>query len=164
MWLQAHCECPERLPLRTSARDPHELAAQLVCSACGRQLALRMQCLTPTGGLTGCLACGHPELFTRKSCPPALGIAVVVVAAILAPWTYYLSLVAAGAIDLALYKLVPDVVACYVCGAQHRGFRAEPRHPRFDRQIEERLRYGPRAVMGRAMRTGGTADAPEPEH
>jgi hypothetical protein len=67
-------------------------------------------------------------------------------------------------IDFALYRLVPDVIVCYVCGAEHRSFAAEPRHPRFDRQIEERLKYGPRAVMGRAMRAGGTAGAPEPEH
>lgn len=120
--------------------------------------------LTPSGGLVGCLACGHPELFTRKSWPPALGIAIVVVAAVLAPWTYYASLAVAAVVDFALYRLVPDIVVCYVCGAEHRGFDKAPRHPRFDRQIEERLRYGTRAVMGRAMRAGGTAGAPEPEH
>jgi len=51
-----------------------------------------------------------------------------------------------------------------VCGARHRGFSPRPRHPRFDREIDERLRYGERAVMGKPMREGGTADAPEPEH
>lgn len=134
------------------------------CSACGHATVLHRECVAQTGGLAGCLACGHPELFTRKIWPPAVGIAIVVVAAVLAPWTYYASLVVAAIVDFALYKLVRDEVVCYVCGAQHRGFPAEPRHPRFDRQIEERLRYGERAVMGRAMRTGGTADAPEPEH
>lgn len=112
----------------------------------------------------GCLACGHPELFTRKNVPPAIGILIVVVAACLAPWTHYLSLAIAALIDFALFRLIRDVVVCYVCKAEHRGFSADPRHPSFDREIEERLRYGPRAVMGRPMREGGTANAPEPEH
>ena len=34
----------------------------------------------------------------------------------------------------------------------------------FDREIDERLRYGERAVMGKPMRESGTANAPEPEH
>ena len=82
----------------------------------------------------------------------------------LAPFTSYASLGVAALVDLVLYKSLPDSVVCYACGAEHRGFRPEPRHPRFDRVIEERLVYGPRAVMGRPMREGGTAGAPDPEH
>lgn len=119
---------------------------------------------TTENGLLGCLSCGHPELYTQKRFPRAAGIGIVVFAAALAPATHYLSLAGAAALDFALYRLTRDVVVCYVCGAQHQGFAARPRHPRFDREIAERLRYGPRAVMGKPMRPGGTADAPEPEH
>jgi hypothetical protein len=99
-----------------------------------------------------------------KAFPRPVGIAVVVLAAILAPFTFYLSLVLAAVIDLVLYRIVPDAVVCYRCGASHRAFAAEPRHPRFDREIAERLKYGPKAVMGKPMRAGGTAGAPEPDH
>lgn len=98
-------------------------------------------------------------MFPRK-----VGIAIVVVAALLAPFTWYLSLVAAALLDFVLYHLAPDVVVCYVCGEEHRGYAKQPRHPAFDREIEERLKFGERAVMGKPMRPGGTADAPEPEH
>jgi len=125
---------------------------------------LALERVTPEGGLRGCVACGHPELFTRKDFPVGLGLAVVVVAAVLAPFTHYASLLAAAVLDAVLYRWAPDVVECYVCHARHRGFRREPRHPAFDREIDERLRYGKRAVMGKPMREGGTADAPEPEH
>ncbi len=123
------------------------------------------ECRTPSGGLNGCLACGHEELYTRKDFPPALGIGVVVVAAALVPFVpYYLSLVAAALIDFLLHFFAPDVVTCYICRAEHRRYPADPRHPRFDRTIEERLKYGEKAVMGSPKRAGGTADAPEPEH
>lgn len=140
------------------------LEASVRCAACGTVTWFHKERLAEAGGLLGCLACGHPELFTRKSLPPSVGILVVVVAAVLAPFTMYLSLVVAALIDFTLYGFVPDVVVCYVCGAEHRGFPGEPRHPRFDREIEERLKFGSRALMGRPMREGGTADAPDPEH
>ena len=115
-------------------------------------------------GLSACLSCGHPELYTQKDFPRAVGIGIVVLAAILAPFTYYLSLGVAALIDAILYWTAPEVVVCYVCKAEHRGYPKEPRHPRFDREIEERLLYGEKAVMGKPMREGGTAGAPEPEH
>lgn len=126
--------------------------------------SLHLERLTPSGGLEGCLACGHPELYSQRDFPRKVGIGVVVVAAVLAPVTHYASLLAAAAADALLYRFARTVVVCYVCRAQHRGFAREPRHPRFDLGIAERLRYGPKAVMGTAPRPGGTAGAPEPEH
>jgi hypothetical protein len=111
-----------------------------------------------------CQVCGHPELYSRKDFPVALGVGIVGVAALAAPFTAYLSLVGASLVDWVLYLWMGEVVACYVCGAEHRGVPSEPRHPRFDREIAERLKHGRRAVMGRPMRAGGTADAPDPEH
>ncbi|TAJ21682.1 MAG: hypothetical protein EPO68_04290 [Planctomycetota bacterium] len=116
-------------------------------------------------GLVRCLACGHPELYRQKDFPKSVGIAIVVVAAVAAPFTpYYASLFAAALIDALLYLALPERLVCYVCGARHSGFANDPRHPRFDREIDERLKYGARAVMGKPMRAGGTAGAPEPEH
>ena len=156
--------CPRAPEGAFAARVEFPLPAKLRCANCGDEHELRASSVTPERGLTGCAACGHPELFTQKDFSRALGIAIVVVAAVLAPFTYYVSLFVAAALDALLYRFAPDVVVCYVCASEHRGFVASPRHPRFDREIEERLKFGERAVMGRPMRPGGTAGAPEPEH
>ena len=160
--VELDCECAALVSVQLDPRA--RAAAELRCATCGRGGPLDLAALDAERGLWKCLCCGHPELYSRKDFPRALGLAVVVVAAILAPFTHYLSLLVAAAIDALLYLTIPDVVVCYVCGARHRGFARKPRHPRFDREIEERLRYGKRAVMGRPMREGGTANAPEPEH
>lgn len=125
---------------------------------------LRFERLSDSGGLTGCLACGHPELYSQKDFPRGPGLWIVILAALLAPFTWYLSLLVAALLDASLFLLASSVVVCYACRAQHRGFHPSPRHPRFDHTIAERLRYGERAVMGTPMRPGGTADAPDPEH
>jgi len=148
--------------LLVTAPDPGRLPPT-VAGPRGEQ-ALHLDGLSPEGGLLRCIACGHPELFTQKAFPRALGLGIVVAAALLAPFTKYASLAVAALLDAILYRFAPDVVECYACGSRHRGFARSPRHPRFDREIDERLKFGRRAVMGKPMREGGTADAPEPEH
>lgn len=156
------CACGAQSSVRVKDRSKPPAAA--ACGACGARRELCKEAVDATGGLWRCLACGHPELYSQKDFPRAAGIAIVGLAAALAPFTSYLSLAAAALIDGALYLLIPSAVVCYVCGAHHRGFVEGPRHPRFDREIDERVRYGRRAVMGKPMREGGTANAPEPEH
>jgi hypothetical protein len=161
-WIDVPCECDRFVALEV---DPQVGAPpELRCVACGHVRTLAPGRLEPDGGLYACQACGHPELYTSKDLPKALGIGIVVVAAILAPFTNYISLFVAGALDLGLWFLLPETVYCYLCETEHRGFATKPRHPRFDLQISDRLKYGKKAVMGKPMRAGGTADAPEPEH
>jgi hypothetical protein len=159
------CDCGANSRVEISIRrGVSEVLGGASCGRCGVSHPVHAQHLTAEGGLLACLRCGHPELFTRKHFPAGLGITIVVIAAVLAPWTHYLSLVVAALIDMAIHRWTPDVVVCYVCAAEHRGFHPVPRHPRYDREIAERLRFGPKAVMGKPMRPGGTANAPEPEH
>ncbi len=158
--------CPGDAGCRVTLRaeQPAGLAAPEPCAACGARVELHREVLTPDGGLRGCLACGHPELFSRRHFPRAAGLSIVVVAAVLAPFTAYVSLIVAAAVDALLYRFGPVELRCYVCDAAHRGFAPTPQHPRYDHEIGERLKFGERAVMGKPMRPGGTADAPEPEH
>jgi hypothetical protein len=165
--LELDCDCAAHERIRIALQDASALPREARCPACGKVHALHPERLSDDiggGGLVGCLACGHPELYRQKDFSRALGLVIVVTAAVLAPFTYYLSLAAAALADCALYLVAPERVVCYVCGARHRGFAREPRHPKFDREIAERLAYGERAVMGKPMRPGGTAGAPEPEH
>lgn len=154
------CECDQTVEV--SFADPPPAGTS--CTACGLAHGLQPRSLDREGGLLGCARCGHPELFTRKDFPRTLGFAILGVAAVLAPFTYYASLGVAALLDLALYHLVAEVRVCYVCNAEHRGFAPRPRHPRYDPEIADRVRFGAKAVMGKPMRPGGTADGPEPEH
>jgi hypothetical protein len=160
--LRLGCPCGGRLEWTQAPGEPGP--GRVACGGCGEERTLEPGRRDEEGGLWACQVCGHPELYSRKDFPAALGLGIVGVAAVAAPSTAYLSLVGATLVDGLLYLFMPEVVACYVCGAEHRGAAKEPRHPRFDREIAERLKYGRRAVMGRPMREGGTANAPDPEH
>ena len=141
-----------------------DVPATVQCESCSEIVTLHPENVTANGGLTGCASCGHPELYRKKAFPPALGLGIVVLAAVFAPFTNYISLGVGALVDAILYWMMPEVVVCYVCNAHHSRFNPEPKHPRFDREIDERLKFGEKAVMGKPMREGGTAGAPEPEH
>ncbi|MCP3914616.1 MAG: hypothetical protein GY711_03550 [bacterium] len=158
-----HPHDPERM-MRLKADGPFALRRFYFTPDRDAELELHLDERTQNGGLNGCLACGGKELFARKDFPPALGITIVVVAAVLAPFTMYISLAVAALLDFILYQTARESLVCYRCSAEHNGFAKEPRHPRFDRTIAERLKFGEKAVMGSPMREGGTANAPDPEH
>lgn len=150
--------------LTAKAANTENWSRSIDCQSCGEPWKLHLERRTAEGGLHGCLGCGHLELYRKKVFPPALGLGIVVIAAVLAPFTYYISLLVAAILDVSLFAFMPEAVVCYVCNAHHRDFNPQPKHPKFDREIEERLLYGEKAVMGKPMREGGTAGAPEPEH
>ena len=161
------CDCGYFTQAKIQAGE--DVARTLSCEHCGEELKLGgleadPRALDDAGGLWSCCACAHPELFTRRDLPQKVGVTVVVIAAILAPFTHYLSLVAAGIIDCVLFFLMPSVATCCVCLSEHRGYHSEPNHPRYDPEIADRVRFGDKAVMGAPMREGGTANAPEPHH
>ncbi len=79
-----------------------------------------------------CPLCHRGELYRQKDFNPRLGVGIVLVAAVLAWWTYGLSLVVAVLIDVWLYRKVPDVVICYFCLAHFRGLPNVSRYPGFE--------------------------------
>ena len=105
--------------------------------------------LGPDVRVESCPNCGCRELFIRKDFPQKTGLLVVVVAAVaflvLAAnrGTFYLGvwvLLAAAAVDAALYLLVPRVTVCYRCRAEIRGVPLNPRHGPFELAVAEKYR------------------------
>lgn len=84
-----------------------------------------------------CPACDGAQLYVQRDFNQKAGLAVVIVGAVLAPFTHYLSLVAAALIDAALYSLLAEIAVCYRCEAHFRGFRRNPAHEPFDLHIAE---------------------------
>ncbi len=88
-----------------------------------------------------CPTCDGAQLYVQRDFNQRAGLALVVVGAVLAPFTpYYSSLFVAAAVDALLYALLPEITVCYRCQAHFRGFRRNPRHTAFDLHIAEQ--YG----------------------
>ena len=113
------------------------------CEACGTTVQLEVPPpVIESRTLDRCLSCQGTQLYVQRDFNQKAGLAVVVLGAVLAPFTYYISLFAAAGIDAALYLLLPEITVCYRCQAHYRGFARNPRHEAFDLHIAEQ--YGSR--------------------
>jgi hypothetical protein len=91
-----------------------------------------------------CPACGNGLLYVQRDFNQKVGLGVVILGAVLAPFTpFYSSLFVAGAVDAGLYALLADVTVCYRCHAHMRGFAKNPAHHAFDLHLAEQYATHP---------------------
>jgi DNA-directed RNA polymerase subunit RPC12/RpoP len=109
------------------------------CRACGSEARLDVPEATRQARVVErCPACGSPLLYVQRDFNQKVGLGIVVVGAILAPFTpFYSSLIVAALVDAGLYALLPEITVCYRCHAHFRGFARNPRHQAFDLHLAE---------------------------
>ena len=123
--------------------------APATCAACGSVTTLAVpDGLRGGAPVEACPACGGRQLYVQRDFNQKAGLAVVIVGAALAPFTHYLSLVAAALVDAALYAMLPEITVCYRCHAHFRGFARNPAHEAFDLHLAEQ--YETHERSGRA--------------
>ena len=132
------CDHPSRLD------EPGTRAWQ--CPGCDHRLRLPAE--STAGKLRSCVVCGNGELYRKKNFPHWLGLTLLAVACVAFLVTNYLYqqwwawgiLLGSAAFDGLLYLAVGDVVVCYRCGAQHRGFAGMTEYKPFELSVGERYR------------------------
>ena len=120
----------------------HILEDKSLQCECGQVTAkLDMECSGPK--VTTCVVCGYDHLHLRKEFPRSIGMAIVVVAAVSMWWMpgkiFFLPLVIASLIDLALYHILPWKVVCYVCSTEYSG--AQPIEGQESYDLEHATEY-----------------------
>jgi len=109
------------------------------CGRCGAEPTVALSpSLRDARIVDRCPACDGAQLYVQRDFNQRAGLAIVVVGALLAPFTpYYSSLYAAALIDTALYVMLPEITICYRCHAHFRGFARNPAHQAFDLHLAE---------------------------
>lgn len=136
MLILAKCPtCDAGLPIAAA-----EAPSAIKCGGCGREIPLTISdLLTADRAVDACPVCDGADFYTRKDFDPKMGLAVVVIGALISAGFYwfgrdliaYSILGGAALIDLAVYGRLKDVTVCYRCHTEFRG--AYPRAaPAFD--------------------------------
>ena len=109
------------------------------CRGCGKPAELTIPpALRQTRVVERCPACDSNLLYVQRDFNQKVGLGVVVVGALLAPFTpFYSSLIVAALVDAGLYALLPEITVCYRCHAHFRGFARNPKHETYDLHIAE---------------------------
>jgi hypothetical protein len=109
------------------------------CGSCAAETTLAIPPATRGNRIVErCPACASALLYVQRDFNQKAGLAIVVVGAVLAPFTpFYSSLIVAALVDAGLYALLPEITVCYRCHAHFRGFARNPRHQAFDLHLAE---------------------------
>ena len=159
--MQVLFQCPSCEQTRRAAISPQ--AEAVTCDGC------RWTRAVPTGtvdaaGPHACLVCGCGDLWRQKDFPQKLGLAMVVLGAVLSTiaFSLYMPLTALGVllgfalVDLLLFTFMKDVLVCYVCHARYKDADLRDDHPRFNLETAERYRQEA-ARLEEARRGAGSA-------
>ncbi len=93
---------------------------QIVCSKCGH-FWTKMGSFEKV--FESCTICQCRQFYVQKDFNQLLGCAIVFIGILFVPATYGLSLPLMAALDWILYKQVMNMVICYRCGTEYRGFK-----------------------------------------
>lgn len=128
----------------------------LTCPTCEHETTLHdVPELLDSAPISPCPVCGSTDFYWQRDFNRALGIFIVVVGCVLGPFTSWISVVIAVAIDALLYVIVPSVVICYACNAQVRRFTEEQRPEAFDIAIHDVYKFDRRHPPRREMAVAG---------
>ena len=115
--MEIEFRCPQCLAVGHAS---WELAGALACPHC-RQTLAEATPATTQARLERCPVCNGYEFYRQRDFNRRLGVALVILGAILAWPTKGISLLVVALIDLGLYALLPRITICYRCEAIFRG-------------------------------------------
>lgn len=117
-----------------------DFSVDITCSFCGRKHGPASGFIDPEKGVLSCGICGCRELYIQKDFSRKVGCAIAAAGALLAPFTWMISLAVAALIDLILYLALPLITVCYRCGAIYRELPINPDFESFNLGINDRYR------------------------
>lgn len=107
----------------------------VLCPQCGEE---ELSVFSGDWPFKRCPCCESHKFYRRKDFNQIIGCLIILVGAIFVPFTYGLSLIALSLLDYLLYRKVPELLICYKCGAEFRGFGPLPEDVAvFDHHIGE---------------------------
>ena len=136
MQILARCpRCDAGLPVLAD-----EAPAVIRCGRCGSEIPLTFSDAVRSDRVVDrCPVCSGADFYVRKDFDPKVGLAVVIVGALISAVFYwfgrdlvaYCILAGAALVDLVVYGRLKDVTVCYRCHTEFRG-AYERRAPAFD--------------------------------
>lgn len=98
-----------------------------------------------------CPQCHAFDVYAQKDVPKKLFLILLVIGLLIAFvllsinfWWGFSALIFLTILDLFLYKLLPNVLVCYVCNSECRGYSNEQGALPFDHHIAEKYRKSPK--------------------
>jgi hypothetical protein len=136
-------DCPHCRAFQTVVLEDAPATLAFACGHCGKAISFTRPDQDP---IRTCPVCGAADFYQHKDFDKRIGLAVFVAGAVLVPWTYAVSLLAALAIDAALFPFFPWMSVCYACKSEFRGWGKNSELDRFSHETAAKYEYGNKKV------------------
>ncbi|MBC8345809.1 MAG: hypothetical protein ISR82_03580 [Candidatus Marinimicrobia bacterium] len=125
---QLDCEVCKKTKLFTEAKE---------CNECKKVILFENDL-----DFSECPVCGCNHLYRKKDFNQAIGCIIILIGALLVPWTYGISLIVLSIIDFLLYRRIKDSVECYQCKSEYKNMVVPEELNAFDHHTAELYELG----------------------
>ena len=130
---------------------PDTEADRAECGVCGSMKAVSFDANHLEGDLCDCPSCGRKDFYKQKDFNRKIGVILFIIAAILAIWTYGISLMVLYVFDLLLYRKLGNIAICYKCQTIFRRVRNIDQIHGFDHEMNDRIVYADHDFQGKPL-------------
>ena len=126
--------------------DPGDLKGPLSCPSCEAEAKPEVSdSILQENRVDVCPQCGGEAFYIQRDFNQKLGVGIMAVFALVGlvfvafdrPLLFYVCLASGAVLDLALYRLLPEITVCYKCKAAFRDASRNPDHEPFDLHIAD---------------------------
>lgn len=130
---------------------PNKEVSTALCQVCDTQREVYFNEEHEKGNVYDCPSCQRKDFYKQKDFNRKIGVILFVVAAILAIWTYGISLIVLWLFDLFLFKKLPEIVICYKCQTIFRGVNNLDEIHGFNHEMNDRIVYSDHHFEGKQL-------------
>lgn len=130
---------------------PSTSAKKAECDICSHSFDVNFSPSHEQGEIKDCPYCARKDFYIQKDFNRKIGIALFVIASILAIFTYGISFIVLYIADYFLFKKLKYIVICYNCKAIFRNTRNWKSIPEFNHEMNDRIVYAGQDFQGRPL-------------
>lgn len=121
------------------------------CDICKHVVPVNFDANHVTAHLEDCPVCARKDFYQQKDFNRIVGVVLFVIAAVLVPWTYGLSLLALYLLDVFLFRRLNMIAICYKCKTVFRQVKNIAQIRDFDHEMNDRIVYSDHDFKGKPL-------------
>ncbi|MFP5458878.1 MAG: hypothetical protein ACLGG7_09115 [Bacteriovoracia bacterium] len=130
---------------------PSTTAKAAACDICKHIVPVNFDTNHANSHLEDCPVCARKDFYQQKDFNRMVGVALFVIAAVLVPWTYGLSLLALYLLDVFLFRRLNMIAICYKCKTVFRQVKNIAQIRDFDHEMNDRIVYSDHDFKGKPL-------------
>ena len=130
---------------------PNVAANQAECDICHHKFDVFFDKNHEAGKIEDCALCKRKDFYIQKDFNRKIGVALFLIASVLAIFTYGISFIVLYLVDFFLFRKLNYVAICYKCNTIYRNVENLKEIPVFNHEMHDRILYADHDFKGKPL-------------